>query len=101
LEDDYAARQELRTLKQNSESGIIEDPETRLRNSDGRASGAGGLAVLLAVTAVAFAPSLRNDFTNWDDPAYVTEPPRASLEKVGPSDHDITKVRRRDPAATQ
>lgn len=31
------------------------------------------LAALVAVTFIAFFPSLQNGFTNWDDPVYVTE----------------------------
>jgi tetratricopeptide (TPR) repeat protein len=35
------------------------------------AGGAAWLAAILAVTAAAFWPSLRNGFTNWDDPYYI------------------------------
>ena len=32
-----------------------------------------GLLIVLIPTAIAFYPSLQNDWTNWDDPTYVTE----------------------------
>ncbi len=44
------------------------------------------VCILLVITTVAFLPSLRNGFTNWDDDIYVTENPKIrelSWEKVG------------------
>ncbi len=34
-----------------------------------------GVAIVLVLTFITFIPSLNNDFTNWDDPDYVTENP--------------------------
>ncbi len=33
------------------------------------------LSVILIVTCIAFSPSIKNDFTNWDDPAYILNNP--------------------------
>ncbi len=30
-------------------------------------------AVILVITYIAFSPSLKNEFTNWDDPTYITD----------------------------
>src|SRR5690349_3330674 len=41
------------------------------------------MAVVLAiVTYITFSPSLKNDFTNWDDPTYVTENPMVLSDKT-------------------
>ncbi|MCP5105514.1 MAG: tetratricopeptide repeat protein [bacterium] len=44
------------------------------------------LVVVLTVTAVSFFPALNNGFTNWDDPAFITENPdirELSLQNTG------------------
>jgi len=41
------------------------------------------LAAILAVTFVAYLPSLRNGFTNWDDPLYVLQNPLLRHPTVG------------------
>ena len=38
--------------------------------------------ILVLLTYISFSPSLKNEFTNWDDPTYVTENPMVMSDKT-------------------
>jgi tetratricopeptide (TPR) repeat protein len=40
------------------------------------------ISAITAITYFVFSPSLQNDFTNWDDPAYVLENPLVTADSV-------------------
>ncbi len=72
-------KKKINKVKGNTTTKVIQSPKTEIKKATDKPINKAFIALILLVisllTYIAYSPSLKNDFTNWDDNSYVAENP--------------------------